>query len=78
MIRALRGAVFDCSDGQVVIDVGGVGYQVLIPDSALSQLPSVGEETSLYIHTHVREDAIQLYGFPTQRELWMFETDSSA
>lgn len=74
MIRALRGAVFDCSDGQVVIDVGGVGYQVFIPDSALSQLPSVGEETSLYIHTHVREDAIQLYGFPTQRELWMFET----
>lgn len=73
MIRALRGAVLDCRDGQAIIDVGGVGYQVFIPDSALAALPSAGGEARLFIHTHVREDAIQLYGFPTQRELWIFE-----
>lgn len=73
MIRALRGAVLDCGEGQLILDVGGVGYQVFIPDSALATLPPAGGEARLFIHTHVREDAIQLYGFPTQRELWIFE-----
>ena len=74
MIRALRGAVLEYAEGQVILDVGGVGYQVFIPSSAVASLPAAGGEISLFIHTHVREDAIHLYGFPTRLELRMFET----
>lgn len=74
MIRALRGAVLDYSDGQLIVDVGGVGYQVFVPESAAPALPAAGGEVSLFVHTHVREDAINLYGFSTRTELWMFET----
>jgi Holliday junction DNA helicase RuvA len=52
----------------LVLDVHGVGYEVLIPLSTYYGLPNLGESTSLSVHTHVREDAIQLFGFLTPQE----------
>ena len=58
--------------GSVVIDVHGVGYRASIPLSTFYGLPDAGNQVSLHIHTHVREDAILLYGFLTQREKELF------
>lgn len=74
MIRRLRGTVVECAGGELILDVGGVGYQVFVAETALESLPAKGETATLFISTHVREDAIQLYGFPRREELRMFET----
>lgn len=61
-------------DGSCVIDVGGVGYEVWVPIGALGRLPSEPEPATLHVHTHVREDAITLYGFPTAADRDAFRT----
>jgi Holliday junction DNA helicase RuvA len=58
---------------QVIVDVGGVGYQVLIPLSTFAALGALNEPVTLLIHTHLREDQLQLYGFLTVRERRTFE-----
>ncbi len=68
MIASLTGRLASKHPGGVVIDVQGVGYDVLIPLSTYYRLPDADQSVSLTIHTHVREDAIQLFGFSTQRE----------
>src|SRR3989454_11836326 len=68
MIASLTGRLASKHPGGVIIDVQGVGYDVLIPLSTYYQLPALNQSVTLVIHTHVREDAIQLYGFLTQRE----------
>ncbi|TRZ98003.1 MAG: Holliday junction branch migration protein RuvA [Nitrospiraceae bacterium] len=68
MIASLTGRLASKHPGGVVIDVQGVGYDVLIPLSTYYRLPDPEQPVSLTIHTHVREDAIQLFGFSTQRE----------
>lgn len=68
MIASLTGRLASKHPGGVVIDVQGVGYDVLIPLSTYYRLPEPEQPVSLTIHTHVREDAIQLFGFSTQRE----------
>ncbi len=68
MIAFLSGKLLEKTANSVIIDVGGVGYEVLIPLSTYYNLGEVGDETSLRIYTHVREDAIQLFGFMTDRE----------
>ncbi len=73
MIAHLRGTVLEKHPNAAVIDVGGVGYAVTIPVSTFSNLPEVGVETALYIHTHVREDALALFGFLTAAEREIFE-----
>jgi Holliday junction DNA helicase RuvA len=72
MIGHLRGKALSTSNNSVIIDVGGVGYSVHIP---LPQLLAIqeGDEISFCIHTHVREDAISLYGFKTTLDLALFE-----
>src|SRR5438128_9968246 len=67
MIASLTGRLASKHPGGVIIDVQGVGYDVLIPLSTYYQLPALNQSVTLVIHTHVREDAIQLYGFLTQR-----------
>jgi Holliday junction DNA helicase RuvA len=57
----------------VVVDVNGVGYQIFIPLSTYYQLPDVPAEVFLHTHTHVREDALQLFGFHTRDEQTLFE-----
>ncbi|MBI5026146.1 MAG: Holliday junction branch migration protein RuvA [Nitrospirae bacterium] len=72
MIAALKGRVINKAAGGIVVDVGGVGYYVHIPLSSLCNIPD--GEVFLYTHTHVREDALQLYGFLTEEEKKVFVT----
>jgi holliday junction DNA helicase RuvA len=78
MIGSLRGKLIDKRPNQVLVDVGGVGYQVQIPLSTFAGLGALDAEASLLIHTHVREDQITLYGFVTAREKQCFELLISA
>jgi holliday junction DNA helicase RuvA len=73
MIAYLRGTVLEKHPNQVIVDVAGVGYDVTIPVSAYSSLPEKGAEVRLHIHTHVREDAISLFGFVTASDKTLFE-----
>lgn len=68
MIGALTGRVACKSPSQITLDVQGVGYEVFIPLSTFYSLPDINESASLRIHTHLREDAIQLFGFLTTTE----------
>ena len=78
MIGSLRGKLVDKRPNQVLIEVGGVGYQVQIPLSTFAGLEAPHSETTLLIHTHVREDQLSLYGFLTAREKQCFELLISA
>jgi holliday junction DNA helicase RuvA len=73
MIAYLRGAILEKHPNQVIVDAAGVGYDVTIPISTYSALPAVGAEVRLRIHTHVREDALSLFGFLTSEEKLLFE-----
>lgn len=68
MIAYLSGKLLEKYTNTVIIDVGGVGYEVSIPLSTFYELGEVGSNVSLRIYTYVREDAIQLFGFKTNRE----------
>ena len=72
MIAFLRGVLAVQSQGAVVIDVNGVGYRVLVPESTLSIMPGIGQQVFLNTYLVVREDDMQLYGFKTEQELAMF------
>jgi Holliday junction DNA helicase RuvA len=73
MIASLRGALLEKRPNQIIVDVHGVGYDVAIPISTYSSLPETGAEVSVRVHTHVREDAIALFGFLTTDEKMLFE-----
>ncbi len=73
MIASLRGKLLEKHPNQVIVDTGGVGYDVTIPVSTYSSLSETGSEVRLRIYTHVREDAIQLFGFLTAEEKTVFE-----
>ncbi len=74
MIGSLRGILLDrSSKGEVLVEVGGVGYRVQVPTSAHGLLGELGSPVFLHVHTHVREDALVLYGFPSADERVAFE-----
>ena len=73
MIAHLRGKVLAKHPNQAVVETGGVGYDVTISVPTFSDLPPVGSEVALFIHTHVREDALALYGFLRSSEKLLFE-----
>lgn len=73
MIAFLRGRILDKQPNRIVVDVQGVGYEVHVPLSTYYDAGDAGMEVSLRIHTHVREDALQLYGFLTALEQQLFE-----
>src|ERR1041385_6087349 len=73
MIALLRGVLVEKHPNQAVVEAGGVGYDVTIPVSTYTHLPNPGTEIKLRIHTHVREDALSLFGFLTQDEKAIFE-----
>jgi len=73
VIAWLRGKLLEKEPARVVIDVHGVGYEVSIPATTFTALPAPGAEISLDIHTHVREDALALYGFSSRQERRVFE-----
>ena len=73
MIATLRGALAEKRPGRIVVDVGGVGYDVQIPLSTYYTVGDRGAEVALRIHTHVRQDTLSLFGFATRLELDLFE-----
>jgi Holliday junction DNA helicase RuvA len=73
VIAFLRGKLLEKHPNQVIVETGGVGYDVVIPVSTFSALPDAGAEVKLRIHTHVREDALALFGFLTTDEKIIFE-----
>jgi len=72
VIAQLSGKLAQKQPGEIVIDVGGVGYQVFIPLNVFYHLPDIGEPMELQIHTHVREDVLQLFGFYDTGEKQVF------
>ena len=72
MIACLKGEVIAKTFDKAIIDVNGVGYEVHIPHSVFSTLPDIGQEAFLHIHTHVREDALTLFGFSDTDEKSVF------
>jgi Holliday junction DNA helicase RuvA len=73
MIAQIRGRLIVKEPHRIVVDVHGVGYLLFIPLSTYYQLPEVPGEVALHTHTHVRDDAIQLFGFHTREEQALFE-----
>src|SRR5580692_5009885 len=73
VIAHLRGRLIAKHPNQAIVEAGGVGYDVVITVPAFSELPATGAEVALHIHTHVREDALALYGFLRAEEKQLFE-----
>lgn len=73
MIAHLRGRLLAKHPNQAIVETGGVGYDVTISVPTFSDLPGVGGEVALHVHTHVREDVIALYGFLRASEKTLFE-----
>ena len=73
MIAFLRGRVLDKHPNRIVVDVNGVGYELYVPLSTYYDVGDAGTDISLRVHTHVREDALQLFGFITPLEQQLFE-----
>ncbi len=72
MISLLRGRIAEKSLGKIVIDIHGVGYGVTVPLSTYYRLPELGGEAELKIHTYIKDDAIELFGFLTEDERRIF------
>ena len=73
MIAHLRGKLISRHPNQAIVETGGVGYEVVISVPTFSDLPPLGSEVALFIHTHVREDQLALYGFLRSEEKQLFE-----
>jgi len=72
MIAHLKGILFKKTTPSIIIDVGGVGYEVYVPLSTFYSLPETDESVSLQIHTHVKDDSLTLFGFNTSLEKALF------
>jgi Holliday junction DNA helicase RuvA len=72
MIARLRGRLLEKTPEAIVVDAGGVGYQLFVSLNSFYRLPAVGTELDVRVHTHVREDALQLYGFLDDAERALF------
>jgi len=72
MISQIRGRLASKSPGEIVVDCNGVGYGIRVPLSTFYELPELHEEVLLQVYTHVREDALHLYGFLTPKEKELF------
>ncbi len=73
MIAHIRGRILSKQPGTVIVDCAGVGYQLTISVPTFSGLPETGQEVSLFVHTHVREDQLALFGFLSPEEKHLFE-----
>jgi holliday junction DNA helicase RuvA len=72
VIAQISGTLAHKMAGEIVVDVGGVGYQIFIPLNVFYHLPEIGAPVRLHIHTHLREDALQLFGFKEPAEKQVF------
>lgn len=74
MIASLNGTVLSKKPDRIIIDVNGVGYSVAVPLRSLGDIPDEGSTVFIHTYTHVREDALQLFGFTTEKERKLFST----
>lgn len=73
MIAFIKGTVAEAFSDHVIIENQGIGYSVLVPATVLDRIPSAGTEVKLHTYMHVREDAMQLYGFLTREDMEIFK-----
>jgi holliday junction DNA helicase RuvA len=73
MIYSIKGTLLEKKNNFLVVDVGGVAFQVRTSFNVLKSLPQIGENVNLFTHLHVREDALELYGFLNEEDLGLFE-----
>lgn len=73
MFALINGRLAHKSANEVIVDVGGIGYRIFIPLSTFYELPEAGDNVSFHLHTHVKEDAIQLFGFRNREEKSIFQ-----
>ena len=73
MIAYVKGTVDDIAEDNVVIDVGGIGYNVKISADTAAKLPGIGEKVKIYTYTNVREDTVHLFGFLSKNDLEIFK-----
>ena len=73
MIHFIKGQLDTVAEQQIVVENRGIGYEILVPASVIQKLPRIGNEVKVYTYMHVREDAMQLYGFTTKDEREMFQ-----
>jgi holliday junction DNA helicase RuvA len=74
MIAGVKGIIEAIGANWVIVDVGGLSFQIFLPTSTVARLGAVGQETKLHTHLHVREDNLALFGFGSPKELALFET----
>lgn len=73
MISYIKGELADVTEQSIVLECAGIGYEIAVPVSTLSELPSVGNEVKIHTYLYVREDAVNLYGFLTKEDLYVFK-----
>ena len=73
MISYVKGRLSEIDENTIVIETAGIGYNIQVPGSVLSQLPSMGSEVKIYTYLYIREDAMNLYGFLSRDELKIFK-----
>jgi Holliday junction DNA helicase RuvA len=74
MIYTISGKLLYKKSHFIVVETGGIGFRVTVPETVSTDLPSAGGAVMLFTHLHVREDALDLYGFKTEKELSLFES----
>ncbi|MCQ2523234.1 MAG: Holliday junction branch migration protein RuvA [Lachnospiraceae bacterium] len=72
MIGYVKGELVESRNGKIVVEVNGIGYNIIVSDTLREELPSIGNQVKIYTYTSVREDAINLYGFTSRDSLDMF------
>ncbi|MDD2499128.1 MAG: Holliday junction branch migration protein RuvA [Desulfitobacteriaceae bacterium] len=72
MIAFIKGNVFSLDGENIIVDIGGIGYHVLVPPMSFKEKPKIGEEIFLHTYLQVREDGWQLFGFPEREQLEVF------
>ena len=73
MITSIKGELTELSENSIVVECYGVGYEIMVPASIISELPSIGENLKVYTFQYVREDILDLYGFLTKDDLKIFK-----
>ncbi len=73
MFAYLRGSLEHIDENYIVVDVGGLGYKIFAPASTIQRLPHIHKEVKVFTHSHIREDAFDIYGFIDKEQLAMFE-----
>lgn len=73
MISYIKGELADVTEQSIVLECAGIGYEIAVPVSTLTELPPVGNEVKIHTYLYVREDAVNLYGFLTKEDLYVFK-----